>query len=270
VAELTVRGATLAYDDEGGGQPAFVFIHGWACDRSTWRPQVEDLSRDFRCINVDLRGRGESQPMPPFDTTTAADDVADMIRQLGIAPVIIVGHSLGGLVALLVNDRHPELVLGIVIGDPPLTAASAGSFARGAQRITEAGSMEAARDQIESFFADSTPGHIRDYVRKMTLSCPADVGAGMISDAEVFHERMTDLIKKADARPFMAIWPPAPRGNPDALRQVTTFLRQEPIADVGHFFQIERPEVTNALLRAFVDDVRRDPRLQPRATQDPS
>jgi pimeloyl-ACP methyl ester carboxylesterase len=42
------------------------------------------------------------------------------------------------------------------------------------------------------------------------------------------------------------------------------FIRQEPVADSGHFFQLEQPAITNALLRAFLDDVERDPRLPPR------
>ena len=70
--QLSVEGASLGYDEAGQGAPAFVFVHGWAGDRSFWRPQVDDLSRDFHCLTLDLRGCGESSMDPPYDLTQAA------------------------------------------------------------------------------------------------------------------------------------------------------------------------------------------------------
>ncbi|MCC7363831.1 MAG: alpha/beta hydrolase [Dehalococcoidia bacterium] len=263
MAELTLNGARITFDDAGTGTPAIVFIHGWACDRRAWAPQFEDITRDHRAISVDLRGRGESEAVPPFDTTQAADDVAALIRELGLGPSVIVGHSLGGLVALLLNDRHPELVLGTVMGDSPLTGASGGGFAESVRRIREAGSMEPMRGYLEgTFFTESTPPEVRSFVLDMMLSCPADIGSGMLSNAELFTTRMGELLKKADEKPFMAIWAAKPLGNPERLRNTLMFVRQEPIAGAGHFFQLEQPAVTNALLRAFLDEVERDPRVR--------
>lgn len=252
---------TFGYDDAGTGDPPWVFIHGWACDRSFWAPQFADLSRDHRCLAIDMRGRGETAPIPPFDTTTQADDVARVMQALGVRDAIVAGHSLGGLVALLLNDRHPDLVRGIVLGDSPLTAASGGGFAQTVRLIREAGSMAPAEPVVERFFVEGTPEAVKEKVRRTMLGCPVDVGAGMLHDAEVFTRRMGDLLRKADEKPFMAIWAARPLGNPERLREATRFLRQEPMGDAGHFFQLEQPDVTNALLRAFEDDVRRDPRV---------
>jgi pimeloyl-ACP methyl ester carboxylesterase len=261
MAELTVNGARIHFVDEGRGNPPFVFIHGWAGDHGSWEPQLEDLSRDHRCIAVDWRGRGESEARAPFDTTQTADDLAALIQQLELGPCIVAAHSLGGLVALLLNDRHPELVLGIVLGDPPLSAAGSGRIARTAQVVAEAGSMSPMAEYIETFFTESTPEHVKDKVREIMLSCPAEVAAGMLTNGEVFVERLDDLIRQADKKPLMAIWGQTPLGDPSHLRDVTLFLRQEPMPGAGHFFQLERPAVTNALLRAFLDDVERDPRI---------
>jgi pimeloyl-ACP methyl ester carboxylesterase len=226
-----------------------------------WEPQVADLARDHRCVSVNMRGRGQSAPVPPFDSTQQADDVAELMRALGLGPAIVVGHSLGGLVGLLLNDRHPETVLGLVMGDSPLTAAAEGRFARTVGVIREAGSVSPMGEFIESFFTEATPEAVKDLIREMMLTCAPDVAAGMLDNGEVFVERMGELIRAADKKPFMAIWPDSPRGNPDRLREITMFLRQEPMPGAGHFFELERPEVTNALLRAFVDDVERDPRI---------
>ncbi len=261
MAQLTVNGATLSFEDVGAGSPAFVFVHGFACDRQAWAPQVADLSRDHRCINIDLRGRGESAAVPPFDVVTAADDVASVIRELDIGPAVVVGHSLGGVVALVLNERHPELVLGTVIGDSPVSPAMAESRGPGLpQRIREAGSMEPAARMVERFWNDQTPSAVRAY-GKVLMSCQPDVAAGMLDGFDAVAARFKELVQLADRKPFMAIWSGAPLGDPAWLRDVTMFVRQEPIAGTGHFFQLEQPAITNALLRAFLDDIARDPRV---------
>lgn len=261
MAELTVNGATLSFDDLGSGSPAFVFVHGFACDRQAWAPQVADLSRDHRCINVDLRGRGGSEAVPPFDVVTAADDVAALIRELDVAPAVVVGHSLGGVVALVLNERHPDLVLGTVIGDSPISPALAESRGPGLpERIRDAGSFEPASRMVERFWNESTPADVRAY-GKVLMSCPPEVAAGMLDGFPEVAARFGELVRLADKKPFMAIWSGAPMGDPAWLRDQTMFVRQEPIAGTGHFFQLEQPAITNALLRAFLDDIAHDPRV---------
>lgn len=78
-------------------------------------------------------------------------------------------------------------------------------------------------------------------------------------DADRLHAET--LVKLADKKPFMIIWPERPAGDPSWLRDVTMFVRQEPVADVQATPQLEQPAITNALLRAFLDDVRHDPRI---------
>lgn len=261
MAITSIDGVELEYLDEGSGSPPFVFIHGWACDLEAWTPQIHNLKADYRCIAINLRGRGRSSATPPFHTTQAADDVAALLEALDVEPAIVAGHSMGGMVALLLNDRHAGRVRGIVLGDSPATVESASRWAPLAQRIREAGSMDVARDVVESFFTAGTPEPVRDYARRTILGCDPDVAAGMLDEAEVFVTGLDSLLKQADRKPFMAIWAAKPLGNPEMLRSATVFVRQEPVPGAGHFFQLEKPDFTNALLRAFVDDVVRDPRV---------
>ena len=77
-------GITLAYDDRGAGEPAFVFVHGWTCDRSFFAPQAEHFARRHRVVSVDLRGHGQSdKPDEPYPIGAYADDIAHLIDQLG-------------------------------------------------------------------------------------------------------------------------------------------------------------------------------------------
>ena len=259
--QLTAGDATLGYDEAGAGAPPFLFVHGWAGDRSFWRPQLDDLSRDFHCLTLDLRGCGESSPTPPYDLTRAADDVAAVIEERGLEAAIVAGHDIGGLVALLANSRHGDRVIGTVIVDPPLDAAARGAMGGLAAQLRESGSMEPARVFFERFFDEDSAPAVREHVEERMLACDPLVAAGQLTDNGYFAQNLGLLLQAADQKPFMALWGSEPLGDPERLRQITFFLRQEPVTGAGHFLQLENPAMTNALLRAFVDDVRRDPRI---------
>lgn len=260
MAQLTISGVDIHFTDVGSGTPIFVFVHGWACDRACWDAQLSELSTNNRCIAVDLRGRGESSPVPPYAVGQALEDVAQLIRELQLPPVILVGHSLGGIVALALNGRYPELVYGIVTIDSPINADTGAGSPRSVERIREAGSMRAVEGYVRSFNADPPNAASASYIETVMLTCPADVGAGMLEDLHLVGQDMPRLIREADRKPFMAIWAEKPLGDPAWLRDHTLFLRQEPVPGTGHFVQMEQPAVTNALLRAFLDDAARDPR----------
>ncbi len=257
-----VRANDLDFDvlDVGAGDPAFVFIHGLACDASAWQPQVDDLLRDHRCVAISLRGRGQTQAAGPFDVEQQAADVAAVLDALGIASAVVVGHSLGGLVALLLNEQRPGLVRAILIVDSPVGPRGFDGSAL-AGRIQEAGAAAPLEPLVESFWTEATSPDIQERVRTMMLGCPPDVTAGMLSTPVPPH-RLADLVTLADKKPFMAIWAARPLGDPVWLRDRAMFIRQEPVAGAGHFVQLEKPAVTNALLRAFLDDIKRDPRPQ--------
>ncbi len=264
MAKLTVDGATLAYEERGEGSPAMVFIHGWACDRQCWGAQLAEFSRDHRCIAVDLRGRGESDAVPPFGVGRALEDVAALVRSLGVGPVILVGHSLGGITALAINGRYPELVLGVVTIDSPITAETGAGSPRSVAAIREAGSMDAVARFIATFDYDPPNPEAHTYVQQTMLTCPPEVGSGMLEDLHLVGQDMPRLLREADRKPFMMIWAEKPLGDPAWIREQTNFVRQEPVAGTGHFVQVEQPQVTNALLRAFLDDVANDPRIRAR------
>jgi pimeloyl-ACP methyl ester carboxylesterase len=258
---VTVRAGDIDFDvaDTGSGDPAIVLIHGLACDATAWEPQVADLSRDHRCVVVNLRGRGATPATPPYEVGQQAADVAAILDTLGVTGAIVVGHSLGGIVTLVLNDARPDLVGGTVYVDSPLR--SGGFDASGfATAVRQAGNTSPAAPLVESFWGEVTTDPIREQVRTMMLGCPHEVVAGMV-DNQMSAERMLELVRAADTKPMMAIWPDKPIGEPAWLRDVTLFLRQEPVPGTGHFLQLEEPAITNALLRSFVEEAVRDPRI---------
>ena len=115
---VRLGGITLAYDDEGSGEP-LVLVHGHPFDRSMWRPQVEHFSRrGWRVIAPDLRGYGESAVVPGKTTLEAfARDIASLLDRLRVATVVLAGLSMGGEIAMDFHRLFPGRLRGLVLAD---------------------------------------------------------------------------------------------------------------------------------------------------------
>ncbi|MGW5670773.1 alpha/beta fold hydrolase [Micromonospora sp. NPDC003776] len=95
-------------------QPPIVLVHGTRFARGQWQPQLAALAADFPVAAVDLPGHGR-RSAEPWDLDRAADLVAEAVRDLDAGPAVVVGHSLGGYVALHLARRHPDLLAGLVL-----------------------------------------------------------------------------------------------------------------------------------------------------------
>jgi pimeloyl-ACP methyl ester carboxylesterase len=104
----------LYYEVKGEGQP-LVFIHDFLLDHRMWDDQFYYFSRWYRCIRLDLRGFGQSA-LPGHENYTYHDDLKALLFSLDITqPVILVGHSLGGLIAVNFTLKYPRFAQAIVL-----------------------------------------------------------------------------------------------------------------------------------------------------------
>ena len=116
-------GVSLAYADVGDSEDVLVLIHGWGCDHTTLMRQQMFFSGLHRVVNVDLRGHGESDsPQQTYSVESFADDVAWLCNALQIQRAVIVGHSMGGAVALETALRVPKLVRAVCLIDTAFQA----------------------------------------------------------------------------------------------------------------------------------------------------
>lgn len=104
-------GCRLAYDVCGDGPPVLL-IQGVGIHGAGWRPQVDVLSRSYRCLTFDNRGMGRSQPIGDCALTIEqmADDAARVMDADGCSAAHVVGHSMGGLIALQFALAHRSRV----------------------------------------------------------------------------------------------------------------------------------------------------------------
>jgi 3-oxoadipate enol-lactonase len=116
--DLPGRGRTFVRELPGPtGAPALLLLHGWTASSDlNWFGCYEALGEHYRVVAMDHRGHGRGiRSRRPFRLDDCADDAAALIRALHLGPTIVVGYSMGGLVAQLVWRRHRPLVAGLVL-----------------------------------------------------------------------------------------------------------------------------------------------------------
>jgi len=113
---IGVRDTNLFYQERGSG-PLAVFLHGFMMDHTLWLDQIADLAHQRRCVTIDQRGFGRSDPIAAevLDLDDYADDVDTLITTLGEDKADLVGFSFGGAIALKVWERHPQRVRSLSI-----------------------------------------------------------------------------------------------------------------------------------------------------------
>jgi pimeloyl-ACP methyl ester carboxylesterase len=112
---LNLPNGRFAYIRQGQGAPVLL-LHGLGSSLLDWQPQIEHLTQHCEVVAVDVRGHGQSEPLrAPVSMAELAGDIADFIRALQIAPCILVGISMGGMLTFQLLAEHPELVRAAVV-----------------------------------------------------------------------------------------------------------------------------------------------------------
>ena len=241
-------GVPIAYEVLGGGEPALVLVHGWSCDRSYWRGQMEPLSRRFRVVAVDLAGHGESGLGREAWTIEAfGADVAAVVEKLGLRRVILVGHSMGGDVIAEAARRLPGRVAGLIWVDTyrqlrtPRTAEQVAAF----MAPLRADFPTNTSALVRSMFLPGSDSSLMERVAADMSSAPPAIALGALESALSYSRQMPRSLEELKL-PVIAI-------NPDDSPTDEASMKRYGVdviymSGVGHFMQLEDPERFNGLL----------------------
>jgi pimeloyl-ACP methyl ester carboxylesterase len=118
VQKVTIHGHQRAFVKLGSG-PALLLLHGLGCDHTTWSPVVRQLAKRYTVIAPDLLGHGASdKPRADYSVGGYANGMRDLLTVLGIDKVTVVGHSLGGGVAMQFGYQFPERTERVILVAP--------------------------------------------------------------------------------------------------------------------------------------------------------
>ncbi|MGQ9642425.1 MAG: alpha/beta fold hydrolase [Ignavibacterium sp.] len=109
----------ISYIDEGKGEYTLVFIHGLASNAGFWRYNIPELSKHFRVVAVDLPGYGKSQKGDySYSLSFYAETIKNLIDELQLKNVVIVGHSMGGQIAIIFALNYPGKLSKLILAAP--------------------------------------------------------------------------------------------------------------------------------------------------------
>lgn len=245
----------LFVDDGGPGNSAsglpVVFIHSASGAGTHWADQLKHLRQTRRAIAIDLRGHGRST-MPTngdFAIASMADDIGAVADQLGLDRFVLVGHSMGGFVAIAYAGAHPDRVAGLFLLDPA-------SDGRMMPREQAAGLMAALRSEayqptIEGYWATiiGTPRkEVRDQLMTDLRHTPRETVTGTLEELLGF-DPVTPLRRYAGPkRTLITLF----NEKPASLQYLVPELASEKIDSTGHWPQMEMPDAVNARLDVFL------------------
>lgn len=261
----------MHYEMQGKSRPGVVFVHGYTCDLSDWRPQMDALRENYCVVACDLRGHGRTPGEPQeCSIETYGADVAALVASLDLAPAVLVGHSMGCRVILEARRVAPGRVAGLVLVDGSCTGAGERAAAEQAMRdrIQAMGGYPAfSEERFHDMFPVPYAGAQALIARSRKL--PAAIGAALFPrmvgwDAEHMDATLTMpgplmVIQSTTMGAELKRATLAPGETSPWLERVRSRVpaaRIELIPGVGHFTQLEAADKVNRLLASFVASLR--------------
>jgi len=269
---LDLHGERVVYVDEGSGE-VLLLLHGMAGSSQTWRSVIKPLSRRFRVIAPDLPGHGEStKPRSDYSLGAFAVLLRDLLDELGVTRATIIGHSLGGGVAMQFLYQHPDYAQRLIL----IGSGGLGPDVGLTLRLLSAPGAELIMPIIAPRQVLTAGDRVWSWLRKAGIEAPRGEeiwrSYSTFSDAPTRQAFLRTLRSVVDYRgqavsalnrlntktelPIMAIW-----GEKDAIipvkhayaaQQARPDIRLEVLAGVGHFPQVERPAEVVELIEDFI------------------
>ena len=248
-------GIHVQYHVYGSAEPALVFIHGWSCDSNYWREQVPVFKQKYTVVTVDLAGHGGTDAnRGDWSMAKFGQDVATAVAAVPNRHLILVGHSMGGPVAIEAARLLKGRVIGIIgvdtfktIGAPLPSAAQIEAVVK----PFEANFIGFTRDTVAAhFFAPgANPQLVQKIAYDMSLSSP-----------KVAIPALRAALSYDFAAPLKEVEAPIVAINSDLgepvnelrIRKVLPKFRAVVLAGDGHFLMMEDPARFNPALEAEV------------------
>jgi pimeloyl-ACP methyl ester carboxylesterase len=269
---VELHGDRVAYRDAGDGE-VLLLIHGMAGSSATWRSVLPQLSKRFRVIAPDLLGHGESaKPRGDYSLGACAVWLRDFLDELGISHATVIGHSLGGGVAMQFVYQHPDYVKRLIL----IGSGGLGPDVGMVLRLLSAPGAELILPIIAPTPVLTVGNKLRTWLRGAGIHSPRGAelwsAYSSLSDRQTRQSFLRTLRSVVDYRgqavsalnrlqlraelPVMAIWGAQdniiPVDHAYAAHEARADTRLEILPDVGHFPQVEAPTEVVELIEDFI------------------
>lgn len=260
---ISADGLPISYEVRGRGEPALIFVHGWCCDRSYWNEQLPHFAQKYKVVSVDLAGHGESGLDRKAWTMDAfGDDVVAVAEKLNLKQVVLIGHSMGGIVILKAAFKMPERILGLVAVDE-FSNLEAKSTPEEIEKLLvpfRSNFTDAVGNVVRTMFTSKSDSKLVERIIADMSACPPSVGLGAATGADGMVEfqynmdnRLTRTLQELKA-PIVFINSDSEPTEVEINRRYLPSFNAKVVPGVGHFVMLERPEIFNGLLEESIQE----------------
>lgn len=245
---------TLNVDDGGTGGLPVVFIHSSGGNTTHWSEQLAHLRKTRRAMALDLRGHGLSQSPKDGDyrLISLAGDVDAVVSKAGIQKFILVGHSMGGSVAITYAGLHPDRVAGLLVvdsgGDPKQFPEER------KQQIIKAMESDAYTNVTDSYWKQlllgSDPGVQARVMKDMQLM-PKDMVISQVK--ELFWFDPVPALSRYRG-PKLSVITPA-NDTEFSLHRLQPDFPHVVVTGTGHWLHLDKPQAFNRILDEFLRNI---------------
>ncbi len=247
-------GSAIAYGSQGQGEPALVFIHCWTCNHHFWDRQIAHFADKHQVIWLDLAGHGQSgSKRTDYSMAAFGSDVAAVVKKLDARKVVLVGHSMGGPVAVEAAKQLGDRVVGIVGVDTfytPFVYPSEEEKVKGIVQPFEKDFAATSEAMVRSMF---TPQADPQVVEKLVGEFKrADPVMGLSALYAIFDwqaKYAQEGLKRFE--PILHNINAAPKGDEKPLHPNVVL-----IPGVGHFVAQVKPDAFNRVLEQILVGVK--------------
>ncbi len=249
------NGISLHYLRTGGVRPPLVLLHGLMGSGACWSPLARFLEADYDVVMPDARGHGHSSaPLHGYRYEDHASDVIELIRGLGLAAPILLGHSMGGMTAAVVASQVPGMIRAVILADPTFLSPEWQREVRDsdvAEQHRRVLSLE-RRDAL----AQARLRHTRRSSEIVELVADARLQTRM-SAFDVLtppNPEYRQLVSTIDVPILLVIGddPVVSLETARELQGLNSRVRIEQIQDAGHGVPYDQPERFASVVRAFL------------------
>jgi pimeloyl-ACP methyl ester carboxylesterase len=238
----------LAVDDGRTAGVPVVFLHSYAGNAAHWSNQLTHLRNSRRAVAIDLRGHGRSATpasLDTFATTAMAEDVKTVADQLKLDRFVLVGHSMGGAVAIAYAGMYPERVAGLVLVATP-------GKVPGPEAEKIVASLEADYDKVMAVYwnqlLNGAQPQVRERIGGEMGSVPKPQSLAIIKATFAFDPAQALTAYRG---PKLAITADGDN-QPHALHKAVSGLPHEAIPGTSHWPHLDKPEEFNRILDEFL------------------
>jgi pimeloyl-ACP methyl ester carboxylesterase len=245
----------IQYEVHSPGKKALVFVHCWCCDRTYWRNQIDRFKDKYSVVTLDLAGHGESgMNREEYSIDAYGQDVAAVVNKLGLNDVILIGHSMGGMVIIKAAQKLPGKVTALVGVD------NYRNFERVASDEEKEAFLQPMVDDFENqvygfvkwMFPDSADSALVEWTAGDMAEAPGEVGVESMRAIMTFNY-LTEL--EDNQIPMRAINGEKFPTDIEACKRVTPLIEFTIIPGTGHFPHLEKPDEFNQALQGYLDEL---------------